>query len=43
MGDTPVVVKVREEGKQTTLEPGGTKQMWKGEAAACFVSNRDRQ
>ena len=38
MGDTPVVNMVRRASKKALLEPGDTKQQWKGEAAASFVS-----
>ena len=38
MGDTPFVNMVRRARKKALLEPGDTKQQWKGEAAACFVS-----
>ena len=38
MGDTPVVNMVRKARKKALLEPGDTKRLWKGEAAASFVS-----
>jgi hypothetical protein len=42
MGDTPIVNMVRRTVVQILFEPGDTRQQWKGEAAASFVS-RDRQ
>ena len=38
MGDTSVVNMVQRVSKKTLLEPGDTRQQWKGEAAASFVS-----
>jgi adenylosuccinate lyase len=37
LGDTPVVNMVREARNKVSLEPGDTRQQWKGEAAASFV------
>jgi len=37
LGETPVVNMVREESSKASLEPGDTRQQWKGEAAASFV------
>jgi len=37
MGDTPFVNMVRRAHKYAFLEPGDTRQQWKGEAAASFV------
>ena len=37
MGDTAIVNMVRRVSKKTLLEPVGTRQQWKGEAAASFV------
>ncbi len=37
IGDTPIVVEAWGAGTKVPFEPGGTKQPWKGEAAACFV------
>jgi hypothetical protein len=38
MRDTSVVNMVQRVSKKTFLEPGDTRQQWKGEAAASFVS-----
>ncbi len=38
MRDTSVVNMVQRVSKKTLLEPGDTRQQWKGEAAASFVS-----
>ena len=38
MGDTPVVDMVRRACTKVLFEPGDTRQQWKGEAAASFVS-----
>jgi hypothetical protein len=43
IGDTAVVNKVRGAGKKAPLEPGDTRQPWKGEAAASLVMCRDHQ
>jgi hypothetical protein len=37
LGDTPFVNMVRRASKKVLLEPGDTRQLWKGEAAASFV------
>ena len=37
MGDTSVVNMVQRVRKKTFLEPGDTRQLWTGEAAASFV------
>jgi hypothetical protein len=37
IGDTPVVNMVRRMSKKILLEPGDTRQLWKGEAAASLV------
>ena len=37
LGDTPVVNMVRVASNKVSLEPGDTRQQWKGEAAASFV------
>jgi len=37
MGDTSVVNMVRRVRQKALLEPGDTRQQWKGEAAASFV------
>jgi hypothetical protein len=37
MEDTRVVIMVRRASKKAHLEPGDTRQPWKGEAAARFV------
>jgi hypothetical protein len=37
IGDTPFVNMVRRVRKKALLEPGDTRQQWKGEAAASFV------
>jgi hypothetical protein len=38
IGETPIVDMVRKAAvNKTFLEPGDTRQQWKGEAAACFV------
>jgi hypothetical protein len=38
IGDTPLVNMVRRASKKVLFEPGDTRQQWKGEAAASFVS-----
>jgi len=38
IGDTPVVNMVRRACTKVLFEPGDTRQQWKGEAAASFVS-----
>ena len=38
LGDTPLVNMVRRASKKVLFEPGDTRQQWKGEAAASFVS-----
>jgi hypothetical protein len=38
MGDTSIVNKVQRVSKKALLEPGDTRQQWKGEAATSFVS-----
>jgi hypothetical protein len=38
MGDTPVVDMVRRACTKVLFEPGDTRQQWKGDAAASFVS-----
>jgi len=38
IGDTSVVNMVQRVRKKSLLEPGDTRQQWKGEAAASFVS-----
>jgi hypothetical protein len=42
LGETSSVNKVQRVSKKTLLEPGDTKEPWKGEAAAYFV-NWDHQ
>jgi hypothetical protein len=37
MGDTSIVNMVQRVSKKTFLEPGDTRQQWKGEAATSFV------
>ena len=37
IGETPVVNMVRRAGKKVLFEPGDTRQLWKGEAAASLV------
>ncbi len=37
MGETSIVNMVQRVSKKTLLEPGDTRQQWKGEAAASFV------
>lgn len=42
-GETPIVNMVRRARKKVLFEPGDTRQLWKGEAAADFVLCRDHQ
>jgi allophanate hydrolase subunit 1 len=38
MGETSIVNMVQRASKKVLLEPGDTRQQWKGEAATSFVS-----
>ncbi len=42
-GETSIVNMVRGTSKKALLEPGDTRQQWKGEAAARLVECRDHQ
>jgi hypothetical protein len=41
--DTSIVNMVRRAGKKVLFEPGDTRQLWKGEAAASLGNYRDHQ
>jgi hypothetical protein len=43
IGDTSIVNMVQRTSTKALLEPGDTRQQWKGEAAASFVLCRDYQ